>query len=106
MSKFWKKFDDMMEELPRYIDEQVKVGMDFGKGFSKSVSTSTVIQDGNKIVIKTVNGKTTIKINGKEYVEKKAEKQAPERSFFRKRKDVASEPKNPSEGSYEAHNGK
>ena len=34
-------------------------------------STSVISQGGNKIEVTTKNGKTTIKVNGKEYVEKK-----------------------------------
>lgn len=37
-------------------------------------SSSTIVQGGKKIVIKTKNGKTVIKVNGKEYVPKGIEK--------------------------------
>lgn len=63
MNKLWTKFSDLMAEVPKYIDEAINGG-DFG------VSTSTIVQGGKKIVITTKNGETTIRVNGKEYVEK------------------------------------
>lgn len=77
MSKFWKKFDDMMDALSGYIDDQISkvennVNIDQSShSLYNSVSTSTIIQNGKKIIIETKNGKITIKMNGKEYVEKK-----------------------------------
>lgn len=75
-SKFWDKFDNLMDALPGYIDEQIdKAEKDHSGMFtSKSVTTSTTITNGKKIEVKTVNGKTTIKVNGKEYVEKESAK--------------------------------
>lgn len=81
-SKFWQRFDemfgkmdDMFDELPNYIDEQIGKSEKKGGLFtSKSVSMSTTIQNGKKVEVKTENGKTTIKVNGKEYVEKEKEK--------------------------------
>jgi len=69
---FWGKFDELMDALPGYIDSQIEEASGDGKGWftSKSVSTSTTITNGKKVEVKTVNGKTTIKVNGKEYVEK------------------------------------
>jgi hypothetical protein len=72
---FWGKFDDLMDSLPGYIDDQMK---DAKKEVKKrganivniSSSTSEIWQNGKKIVVKTVNGKTTVKVNGKEYVPK------------------------------------
>lgn len=80
MNKFWKKFDELMDSLPDYIEEQVDK---FGDSIDKFTddnsvsqvsvngkSTTTIMQNGKKIVIKSVNKKTTITVNGKEYVEK------------------------------------
>lgn len=61
-----------MDALPDYVEEMTQEIEDSVGNFSYShgSSTSTIIQNGKKIVIKTVDGKTTIKMNGKEYVEK------------------------------------
>lgn len=80
MGGFWKKFDELMDSIPDYIEEQVdKLGDSIDKFTgSNSVnqvsingkSTTTIMQNGKKIVIKSVNRKTSITVNGKEYVEK------------------------------------
>jgi carbonic anhydrase len=79
MSKFWDKFDnlfdkmgELFEELPDYIDEQLdKAGQKRDGMFrSVSVTTSTTINNGKKVEVKTTNGKTTVRVNGKEYVER------------------------------------
>ena len=84
---FWSRFDDLMSSLPGEIDRHIKdvdssvntwgsnnVVISSGssvKQSSKSGSSSTTIsQGGDKIVITTKNKKTTIKVNGKEYVPK------------------------------------
>lgn len=64
MNKFWKKFDSLMDSLPDYIDEH------FGGNSVNQVSigntnTSTVIQGGKKVVIKSDKKKMTIYVNGK-----------------------------------------
>lgn len=78
---FWGKFDDLMSSLPDHIDNEINtVGSDNSIYTSnKSViqtssfgkSSTTVKQDGKKIVISTVNGKTVIKVDGVEYLPKK-----------------------------------
>jgi len=68
MGNFWKKFDDLLDSVPDYIEEETR---SIQKQVSSGSSISTVIQNGKKIVVKTVNGKTTVTVNGKEYVEKK-----------------------------------
>lgn len=73
-TNFWNKFGDLMSSLPEYIDEQINViGTDntINQKSSFGSSTSVISQGGNKIEVCTKNGKTTIKVNGKEYVEKK-----------------------------------
>lgn len=39
-------------------------------GIGKSVSNSVIVQGGKKVEVQTKDGKTTIKVDGKEYVEK------------------------------------
>lgn len=74
---FWGKFDDLMDSLPGYIEEQTDKAKKDGtyhetiQTSSYSSSTSTINQDGKKIKVVTKNGKTTITVDGKEYVEKK-----------------------------------
>lgn len=85
---FWGKFDDLFDSLPGYIDEQIKsaegsvntVGRNNvvinGSSIVKQhtvfgSSTSTINQGGKKIEVKTKNGKTTIKVNGKEVYKEK-----------------------------------
>lgn len=87
MGNFWKKFDDLMSSLPDEINNEIEVAQNsintsgsnnvVVSGNSSVVqkstfgsSSSTIVQGGNKIVITTKNGKTTIKVNGKEYVPK------------------------------------
>ena len=74
---FWGKFDNLMEALPDYIEEQTEKAKKSGTysetitTSSYSSSTSTIHQDGKKIKVVTKNGKTTITVDGKEYVEKR-----------------------------------
>jgi frataxin-like iron-binding protein CyaY len=73
MNKLWKKFDELMDSLPDYIDEQVDKftgGNSVVQTSSNGSSTTTIMQNGKKIVVKTTHKKTTITVNGKEYVEK------------------------------------
>lgn len=80
-NKFWDKFDNLMSALPDYINNEINsIGENnvIINGSSKvvqkssfSTSVSNISQGGKKIEIVTKNGKTTIKVNGKEYVEKK-----------------------------------
>lgn len=90
---FWGKFDEMMNSLPEYIDEEMKsveksittVGSNNVVSVSGNTSikqsskfgssSSTIVQGGNKIVITTKNKKTTIKVNGKEWAEKNDSKE-------------------------------
>lgn len=75
---FWDKFSDLMESLPAHIENEIDLAEKSGNYTQKTViqksssssSTSTIVQGGNKIVVKTVNGKTKITVNGKEYTEK------------------------------------
>lgn len=77
------KLDDVMDSLPSHIDNEIKSGNNsvttVGRNNvvingSSSVtqrsvfgsSTSTIVQSGKKIEVKTKNGKTIIKVNGKE----------------------------------------
>ena len=81
---FWDKFSDLMDSLPDQIENEINsVGENniVINGNSSVVqklkfgtSRSTISQGGNKIEIVTKNGKTTIKVNGKEYVEKETKK--------------------------------
>lgn len=77
---FWAKVDDLIDSLPEYINGEINT---VGKNNivingSNSVtqsstfgsSVSTITQGGKKIVIKTKNGKTTVTVNGNEYVPK------------------------------------
>jgi len=76
---FWKNFENLMDSLPEYIDDEINsVGSNnviingnssVRQKSSFSSSTSVISQGGNKIEVTTKNGKTTIKVNGKEYVE-------------------------------------
>ena len=80
---FWSKFDELMDSLPEYVNNEIEIAqsgsnMIIGNNNSSikqssafGSSSSTIVQGGNKIKITTKNGKTTIKVNGKEYVEKK-----------------------------------
>lgn len=76
---FWGKFDDLMDSLPGYIEEQTEKAKKSGNYTESntvtinniSTSTTTVRQNGKKIVVQAKNGKTTITVDGKEYVEKK-----------------------------------
>lgn len=82
MSKkgFWGKFSDLMDSLPKYIGDEINSIGEGNKISSKSSSlfqsskysssTSTIVQGGKNIKIVTKNGKTTITVNGKEYIEK------------------------------------
>lgn len=78
---FWGKFDDLMDSLPGYIDSEIKYAKKDIVSSRKSTtitlpkmvhttSSSEIWQNGKHVIIKTVNGKTTIKVNGKEYVPK------------------------------------
>ena len=91
---FWGKFEELMSSLPGHIDEEIqKIERSVESG-DNSISTvgsnnvvisgnnsikqtsrfnsssSTIVQGGKKIVITTKNGKTTITVDGKEYVPK------------------------------------
>lgn len=85
---FWGKFDELIDAIPGYIDEQIEAGdnsittvgsnnvVSIGGGSSiKQTSSfgksSTVIkQGGKKIVVTTQNGNTIITVDGKEYIPK------------------------------------
>ena len=80
---FWSKFDELMSSLPEAIENEIEVAqsstgnmvVNNSNSYVKQSamfgsSTSTIVQGGNKISITTKNGKTTIKVNGKEYVPK------------------------------------
>jgi hypothetical protein len=82
---FWGRFDDLMDSLPGYIDEQVNndfsvvqsgdnsvntVGRN-NRIFSNSSSKSVTVTNGMKIVSETKNGKSKITVNGEEVVPKK-----------------------------------
>ena len=91
---FWGLFDEAfehldkaMDALPKHIDEEIEAGNNSvntvghnnvvinGSSIVKQRtvfghSTSTINQGGKRIVITTKNGKTTIKVNGTEYVPK------------------------------------
>ena len=81
---FWDKFSDLMDALPDHIENEINsVGENnvvingnssVVQKSSFGTSRSTISQGGNKIEIVTKNGKTTIKVNGKEYVEKEIKK--------------------------------
>ena len=73
---FWKKFDDIFASMDELIDEEDDSINTIGNNnriFNKSYSSSTTtnIINGDKVVVKTVNGKTTVTINGKKYVPEK-----------------------------------
>lgn len=71
---FWKKFDSLMDSLPEYIESEINTVGENNIVIQKSTSginKSTVTHNGDKIEVITKNGKTTIKVNSKEYVEKK-----------------------------------
>ena len=78
---FWSSFDDLMSKIPEYIDSEINTigknnvvingNSNVTQRSSFGSSTSVISQGGKKIEITTKNGKTTIKVNGKEYVEKK-----------------------------------
>ena len=75
---------DLMDALPDHIENEINsVGENnvvingnssVVQKSSFGTSRSTISQGGNKIEIVTKNGKTTIKVNGKEYVEKETKK--------------------------------
>ena len=84
---FWGKFDELMDSMPGLDDDMfagdnevhvngrsnnvvVNGNSKIKQSSSFSSSTSSIVQGGKKIVIKTKNGKTTITVNGKEYVPK------------------------------------
>lgn len=77
---FWGKFSDLMNALPEYIDSEINTigednkistkGSSLFQSSKYSSSTSTIVQGGKNIKIVTKNGKTTITVNGKEYIEK------------------------------------
>jgi hypothetical protein len=54
-----------MDEMFKHMPEELR-----SMG-SHSSSTSTIIQNGKTIIVKTVNNKTTVTVNGKEWEEKK-----------------------------------
>lgn len=62
---FWGQFDDLMTVLEKRKATTISLPKT-----RHSSSTSEIWQNGKHISIKTVNGKTTIKVNGKEYVPK------------------------------------
>ena len=82
---FWGKFDDLMDSLPEHIDNEFRTshretttigknnvvvngsGSSVKQSSSFGTSTSTIVQGGKKVVIKTKNGKTTVSVNGTEY---------------------------------------
>lgn len=76
---FWGKFDKLMDNLPDYIDEQIKAGDNSVSSIgnnnivtqSSSSSKSVSIVNGTKIVTESKNGKTKTTINGEEMVTKK-----------------------------------
>lgn len=82
MSDFWGKFGktmdafgDMMDSLGDYIEEEFKEAeKPVKKGFnlfkSNKMSKTTTYQNGHKIETIVINGKTTVKIDGKVYVPK------------------------------------
>lgn len=73
---FWGKFDEMMSALPGYIDTTIAGAFEdddepkVRHGLFSSVSKTTIVQNGDNITVVKKNGKKTIKVNGKEYVEK------------------------------------
>ncbi len=78
---FWGKFDDLMDSLPEVInDASINTIGDNNTVYTSNStvkqvsfggsSKSTIKQGGNTIVISTKKGKTTVTVNGKEYVEK------------------------------------
>lgn len=72
-SNFWEKFEDLMSDIPSFIEETGQEVEDLVGNFSyqhSGSSVSKIVHNGKKIVITTKNGKTTIKVNGKEYVRK------------------------------------
>ena len=69
MVDFWKKFDDLMNSVPSYINKQI--GKSNMYTSIEKTETYTTATGDKKVVIKTVNGKTTVTVNGKKYVEKK-----------------------------------
>lgn len=75
---FWDKFNDLMSSFPDYAEEQFEEATEEHEhkdGLFKRKSVSiTTMQNGKTIKVKTVNGKTTVTVNGKEYVEKEKEK--------------------------------
>lgn len=71
---FWDKFEDLMEAIPDFIDEtmdKVSGGNSVNQTTVNGHSTTKIIQGRNKIVIETLENKLVIKVNGKEWAEKK-----------------------------------
>ena len=66
MSKFWDKFENLMDELPDYIESQVDKAHKNGDYTSRSVQVS----NGTTVVTTKKNGKTKTTVNGKEVVPK------------------------------------
>jgi carbonic anhydrase len=77
-NKFWDHFDKLMSSLPGYINEEIEDNTKEYKSsnglFTSKSVTVTSMQNGKTIKVKTVNGKTTVTVNGKEYIEKEVEK--------------------------------
>jgi hypothetical protein len=71
-SNFWEKFDGLGNEIDKIITKAKREVEDSVGNFSyyHSSSSSTIVHGDKKIIIKTENGKTTVHINGKEYVRK------------------------------------
>lgn len=69
---FWDKFGDMMDGLGDYLEEKADTLNEYvdKKDFNYTSIKSVTEQNGVKIVTNTVNGKSTITINGEEMVPK------------------------------------
>jgi len=76
---FWGRFDELINNLPDYIDKEIKAGNNSVNTIGRS---NTIIQSSNSsksvsnmnginIVSETKNGKSKITINGEQVVPKK-----------------------------------
>jgi hypothetical protein len=67
---FFKPFRNMIDEMEKTFGEEPFKHFTQGS----SVSVSQINHNGKQIEVKTVNGKTTVKVNGVEYVAKGKDK--------------------------------
>lgn len=81
---FGDKFDELMDSIPSHIEEHMVTSKSIVNSRVSnyySIESSTIINDGKEVKVETINGKTKVTVDGKEYVQLDIEEECRNRGF-------------------------